>query len=531
MKFAINLTLMTGLALSALAYPNVYNGSPIQLNHWNLDYSSVLATAMGSGRPTMIAFINAGGCSYCAKWDASSLSNPVSGWNEFLAANPMGLVWVDQARMASYNSPTWSTLLLGNNGRWSQVTAYPEVVILGPSGGKLDQFKVRGGYENNPISFIGRVRTAIGGSSTGPVIPNPSPTPGGVFPAAGAGKYAGVLLDGSDFKTVRGTLQMTATARGRISVKVQQGASSKSLAAANVTSEATDGSFEFSTGTLNVKVDAAGRFTGTFSGMPLAGSKTVSASMGPFAGYYTAALDVRNVTGEANQPEGAGYLTLTVNPTGMTKYSGMLADGTRVSGSSALMVYDGSELASFGYAGGIAGRKYACLALYKPLYRGVGALAGLIWLDAGGNPGDASDNRVAITGSEWNYPGKNAMDKFLANFDGGNKAEIGAYYMKNQAVSGVYAGMSFWVNDERAAEVVANGNSIATSTGTKPPTLRAALSTGLITGKVYDLQTGRTMTYKGVLVPSLQLGAGYYLINDTVSGLPVKRSKLIKLAD
>ena len=82
-------------------------------------------------------------------------------------------------------------------------------------------------------------------------------------------------------------------------------------------------------------------------------------------GYHTAAL-IGAADGTA-----AGYLTLTVGNAGSVKLAGILADGTKVSGSAKLL--DGLNEAG-----------WLCAALHKPLYSKKGSIGGLLWLDPAG---------------------------------------------------------------------------------------------------------------------------------------------------
>ena len=546
MKYAIPAIAAAGLALVASAYPGISNSSTVQLNQWTYKYNEGLAKAAAAGRPIMLAFVNQGNCSYCSKWDQAVLSNADGRWKAFLAANPMVLIWVDQAKESYYASPNWSSLINGN-GRWGKVTAYPEIVILSPSGGKRDQFVARGALGTGG-GFIARVTTAINGTVVNPPVNPPvtppvtPPAPAGTFPAQGIGSYSGVVFDKADGATVRGVIQMAASSTGRITVKVKQGAASDTLRVSGVKSTATDGSFGFTNSPagraqdLRVQVDSRGFFTGTFNGLPVSGRKTAAGDMAPFAGYYTAALGIKGVSNTVspvnNQPKGVGYLTLTVNSRASVKYSGLLADGSKVSGTSSLQVYDGADLPALGFQGGVAGRKYACFALYVPLYRSRGAMGGMVWIDAGASAG-LDDNRVYLTGSEWQYPGKSTSwtgDRFTADFDSGDVSLIGAYYAKGQNLANRYAGMRVYADGQNVANVIASGTSIKTDTGLKP-SVRASVLTGLMSGKVSDPDTGASAAFKGVLVPALEIGGGFYLVKDNSAGLQVKRSCAVQIAE
>ncbi|HOM59700.1 MAG TPA: hypothetical protein PK770_07545, partial [Kiritimatiellia bacterium] len=341
-----------------------------------------------------------------------------------------------------------------------------------------------------------------------------------------------------DASTVRGAIQMTATSAGRITVKVVQGPTTSTIRVSGVKSTATDGSFNFAytPKNLSIQVNARGFFTGTFNGLPIAGRKIISSDMTQFAGYYTTVLDVKGVSHTVspvdNEPKGAGYLTLTVNSRASVKYSGLLADGSKVSGSSTLQVYDGADLPSLGIQGGVAGRKYACFALHVPLYRKRGIVTGLVFIDAGVSAG-LGDNRVYVTGSDWQYPGKTTSwtsDRFTADFDGGGISLIGAFYVKGQSLANLYGGMRLYADGESVANVLASGTTIKADTRLNP-SLKATPRTGLMNGKVKHPETGVAASFKGVLVPPLEIGAGFYLVKDRSPGIQIQRSYAVEIAE
>ena len=182
-------TVLFGLmSACAWAYPTIYNDANVQLNQWTYKYTEGLATAKRLNRPVMIAFVNQGYCSYCAQWDAGVLSNSDGRWTTFLQQNPMVLIWVDeQKKNTNYSSPSWDKLITGN-GIWSQITAYPSIVMLSPQGAKKDQFIARSPLQQYP-AFYNRV-----GATTGqyPVDSGPG-TIGLTAGTAAVGEGAGTL--------------------------------------------------------------------------------------------------------------------------------------------------------------------------------------------------------------------------------------------------------------------------------------------------------------------------------------------------
>jgi hypothetical protein len=132
----------------------------------------------------------------------------------------------------------------------------------------------------------------------------------------------------------------------------------------------------------------------------------------PYEGYYTAAFEaeVLEVGSEtlANRPEGFSFVTMTVSRAGKVKYSGVLADGARLSGSAMLMVFSGTEMQAMGYD--VAeDAAYAAFPLYAPLSaprQRVGAD-----LDCGECGGRRRrQTRCGLDSSRWFYPGKSCRD-------------------------------------------------------------------------------------------------------------------------
>ncbi len=121
------------------------------------------------------------------------------------------------------------------------------------------------------------------------------------------------------------------------------------------------------------------------------------AALGGYTGYYTMALsgsEIEGSVGEAgNIPGGYGYLTATIDAKGAVKYSGKLADGTSVSGSSPLIMNEDDD--------GVI----PCVAA---LYSAKGFLAGNM---------NVSTNGMASFYGDWSYPGKTPAGKTPATED------------------------------------------------------------------------------------------------------------------
>ena len=100
-------------------------------------------------------------------------------------------------------------------------------------------------------------------------------------------------------------------------------------------------------------------------------------------------------------------------------------------------------------------------------------------------------------------------------------------------LAAVFAGADFRC-DSGTVTVLALGTSI-TLPSSNPilARLRATTSSGLISGQVQVQDTKgvvRRVLYKGILVPALLKGGGYYLVRDnTFSGYNLGRSRLVEI--
>lgn len=116
----------------------------------------------------------------------------------------------------------------------------------------------------------------------------------------------------------------------------------------------------------------------------------------PFVGYYTVALNVPEVTPGCGYPSGNGYLTLTVAASGKVSLAGMLADGTKVSGST-VGTFDGEN------------------ALVVPVYFGSGSycFGGVVKLILGANDADGYPTTVVDASDvtlTWNKDGAKSSE-------------------------------------------------------------------------------------------------------------------------
>lgn len=369
---------------------------------------------------------------------------------------------------------------------------------------------------------------------TPPVIIPPTPGKDSV-----AGTYQGFFYQGTGQKAC-GTLSLAVTEKGKLKAKVAF--NGRSYSGSGAWSSGTySARVKFRTGeVLLVQAIAGNNLTGSFQGAGLRGRRFDETGIAGFVGYYTACLGVTAVAPYSpavdNRPEGSGYVTFTVNGRGSVKYGGVLADGTKFSGSSLVLVYGGGELAGMGYREVVAGRAYACFPLYAPVYTRRGMVAAEVWMDGRQSP-EPADNRVFITGSEWVYPGRSAKvrnDGFTAAFDAGALTEVGAAFVTSPNLATTFDGAGFEADSARVP-LRTSGLSIALPLANDlDANLKASLTTGLFSGG-FLLQSAegssRRVKFAGALVPALGFGGGYYEEPAVApGGFRLTRSRAVRIA-
>lgn len=416
-----------------------------------------------------------------------------------------------------------------------------------------------------------------------------SPTPTEVTPV---GAYNGLLYrakavaDGSRaLPDVCGTVTLMASKTGRATVKVSL--QQKTLRFKSVGWSAPDsdgGSYITATAmgreVLELYADPVGML-GEISGGSL-GAETLSlvgsydvfgdstdssaqADLAAVSGYYTVALPVAAAyaRGAANEkPGGSGYLTVTVGSKGRVKLAGMLADGSRVSQASKLLLFGeyGTEV---------------CVPVFLPLYARKGGVGGLLWINPESRaiatdwdedwyvrwdkPGSGPDGFEALLMPCGGYYSKGTV--LSTHYRLNAEANAVAYQVLGLAVPPQQMALPQWVG------VTATGTRLVIEKGVKPAlvdgayaytgensslaTLSFSAFTGIYKGKFnlyYDYEKGGSLMHKTVKVPYVGVmtqvrdtlfngwpkGQGYYLIQDkdpAFKAFRIKRSFYVDLYD
>ncbi len=355
-----------------------------------------------------------------------------------------------------------------------------------------------------------------------------------------AGKFNLLFWD-PDSNTLAGTSVMSVSSTGRITASVAFQKKTYSFSSGIWTD---DGNGAFSstitlrTGeTLVLALQADGSVSGTLTingkSYTVDGAHQSALPVG-VAGYYTAGIFPEMFTANDaivnNQPQGSGYLTFTISSTGSgsIRYSGKLADGTTLSGSS-FFIDRGDTLE---------------IPVFKALYSKAGVFSGIFNLDKA-----SGVEANTLSGSaQWNNEGKSTYQ--YADGFAGVVSLAGGWFTKNQDLSAYYLNQYTFgtqtpngpatsgidpalVPDGLA--LVMSGTTLVTdkdATAAKT-TFKALRSTGLISGSFYLQNTvtdsrGRTSVksirtpFYGVLLKNVEDcgGAGYYTFTDSTSVAP-----------
>lgn len=366
------------------------------------------------------------------------------------------------------------------------------------------------------------------------------------------GVFASTDAESPDYTTpVRGTITVKATKTGKVSAKVIREGKALSLKGQWITGSP-DGVFSTTLvgkggETLALAVGPNGILTGALNGQQLLARAFQKGQGQSKVGYYTTLYEseILHVNSGAinNQPGGFSYLTLNVSKAGKAKYAGILADGTKMSGSTSLLLLSGDEMQGLGYNSS-GGAEYAAVPIFAPLYGKRGSAALLAWIDPA--------NDLWADSTYWNYPGRSLRltdDGFAATLqDLGASSPFsvsavyaGGVYNKAITLSPYFSGAYLVMEDAFSAgyyelPTIAQGRGFTIDRKNEyKAKLTVKPATGLFNGNfnLVDPATNRGKKYKfkGVVVPDLGLGGGVYLVPDTTTGsYRLKRSYMIVIA-
>jgi hypothetical protein len=312
-----------------------------------------------------------------------------------------------------------------------------------------------------------------------------------------AGTYEGLFYDTNNAaQQSSGFCKATVTSSGGFTAKLQLG--SESLA---FSGQFTVGGQSFNTiarkgsAPLTVQLQlglSTGGLTGQVRGSNwtaelAAGAVTCpGGNSGPQAGKYT--LVIPGVGGSSTQPGGDGFGSVTVGASGNVSFSGVLADGTPTT--SAAMI-TGQGLWPF----------------YAPLYGGKGSVIG--WL--------AFDTDGGISGQlDWIKPAQPGARYYSAGFTNCTEAIGSAYRPVNGAPAlGFSSGQLTLAGGNLPGsfteQIEFGEQNQSTKLEQSNTAFTVAASSGVLTGRVVDPQTGQSVAVKGIVLQNQQIAAGFFL--------------------
>jgi len=187
----------------------------------------------------------------------------------------------------------------------------------------------------------------------------------------------------------------------------------------------------------------------------------------PFSGTYTLAVPSQDF--DASIPVGNGYGSVKVAASGNVKFSGVLADGTKIT--------QGSQLSADGM-----------WPLFVPLYKGKGLV--IAWVSFANRTTDDLHG-----GLNW-----------LKQPDLLSKYYPGGFALEGNAVGSLFSAPSALVLNAEVAQLQSNGGAATVVTAIKVST-----STGIFKGSLMDKTTGKPAKFQGALLLKMQTGYGFIL--------------------
>lgn len=206
------------------------------------------------------------------------------------------------------------------------------------------------------------------------------------------------------------------------------------------------------------------------------------------AGSYT--MVIPNDDNAPGSPDGYGYGTIKVTSLGKIRFSGSLADGTKVTQASTVVADNAWPL-------------------YAALYRGKGALVS--WMNFTNRAKDDLNGAI-----RW-IKLANASKKVYADGFDQESVALGSQFVRPSGTN-VLNAETAQVNFEGDTLGAKFSNAIGISSrnkvsnfGTNRLSLKFATANGTFSGKVTDPSTGRPVSFRGAILQKADTGYGYFL--------------------
>lgn len=328
------------------------------------------------------------------------------------------------------------------------------------------------------------------------------------------GTYNGLFSEGSGVnQNSSGSFSVTVSAHGNYSGKIQLGASKLSFKGKfNLQCVTTNSiarklaaplTVQLRLGT-NSEIDQIfGQLIDNTWSATMAGDRAKFSSMTnpcPFTGSYT--MIIPGQSGDASKPAGHGYGTVKVATSGQTIFAGVLADGTKITQSTALS-------------------KNGVWPLYASLYVGQGSV--LSWITFANHAADDLSGalswiKLPVMTSRY-YPGGFTTEVMAS----------GSTFVKPVSTGDLIINVPSGVVDFSGGNLSLDfSNNIALGLSSKVTNLSAnkltmafSTSTGLYKGTVVDPTSGATLPFAGAVFQKTELGYGSLMGANQSSGVVV----------
>jgi hypothetical protein len=248
--------------------------------------------------------------------------------------------------------------------------------------------------------------------------------------------------------------------------------------------------------TLNLDLTGEDQITGTVSDgiftAEIFADRQVYTKSNPAPEEGTYTLVIPPDDSSAAGPQGSGVGTVKVDKLGNVAWTGSLADGSAVSQKSLIS-------------------KQGVWPLYSSLYSGAGSI--LSWIQF--NPASSSLSGHLV----WSKPGGAPLKTFSGSFTN-DVIALGSAYHKTGMDIGPFSRLI--LSGGGLGQAITNGITLGTNNklSAGPGANRFSLgATGAFTGRALDPQTGRTLTFQGVLFDNGQAGVGYFLNSGQSGGV------------
>jgi uncharacterized repeat protein (TIGR01451 family) len=329
---------------------------------------------------------------------------------------------------------------------------------IGSSGGGVSSVPVPGAY-----SGLFYLPTEIQNSNSG----------GFTFTLKASGAYTASLLSEGRKYSTSGTLN-------------SNGKATNSVARSHNTGLTVIWDVDGSDGISGTVAEAGGQWVASLSGERAVFN--ARANPAPQAGKYT--LIIPGTPGVNDSPEGDGYGAVTVDGSGQVRFTGTLADGTRV-----------TQTASVSRTGHWP--------MYASLYKGHGSLLG--WLAFADRSGDDVAGKL-----NWIRPSSSAK-LYPAGF-GVDSDSLGSRYVMPNGISSRVLEITNGVVNLTGGNLAApSANHVSldmkskiTSAGPNTLSMSFTLSSGLFKGSFIEAGTSRKITFGGAVLQKTNNASGYF---------------------